>query len=157
RSGRIWVAEFDGMVLYDHGKLTRFDRDHGHFTESPQGFFEDRDGSIWTFGYQGIWKYHDGGFHLLARRQAVPVRSVFGTAVDDSGAWWIVTRAGVIRLPPGEMQKAWADSAYQLQYRSFDQLDGLPGSIVQTMYGPLITRTLDNRIWVATDSGVASI
>jgi signal transduction histidine kinase len=68
-----------------------------------------------------------------------------------------MTRNRILRLPPGELDRALADSGYVIRYRGFDRHDGLPGMITSPGYGQLITRTRDGLIWVATDSGVASV
>jgi len=157
RVGRIWVAEYNGVALYDRGRVTRFDRAHGGFSDWVKAFHEDRDGVIWALGYRGIHRFQDGRLRTLPARQALPGVGVFGVVEDDDGAWWVATRDKVLRLPPGEVQRAWADSTYRMQYRSFDSHDGLPGILTQAMVGPVVARTGDGLIWVATDHGVASV
>jgi len=75
---------------------------------------------------------------------------------DDLGAWWLATRAGLLRLAPEEMTRAFADTNHVPPYRVFDQVDGLPGVIGLTKL-KVLTRSADGRIWVAADEGVASI
>jgi len=77
----------------------------------------------------------------------VPGRSVYGIAEDDGRAWWIVTREGVLLLPPGAIDRALLDSDYVAPYRRFDRRDGLGGIIPRWTYGRWVTRSLDGRIW----------
>jgi signal transduction histidine kinase len=102
-----------------------------------------------------VGKFEGGRFRSIGERR-VPGGAVYGITEDDEGAWWIATRTGVHRLPPGEIDRALADSTRRVRHRTFDQRDGLRGTVTVSSWGPPITRTADGRIWVATDSGVAS-
>lgn len=157
RQGRIWLAQRNRVALYDHGQLRVFDAARGEGPSDHSNIFEDRAGNLWVVGLGGFSKFETGRFRALPERQGVPGRAVFGIAEDDQGAWWIATRTGVLRLPPGEVDRALADSNHTLRYRSFDLRDGLPGATSGTFVGPVMTRTADGLIWVATDSGVAGI
>jgi signal transduction histidine kinase len=75
---------------------------------------------------------------------------------DDFGAWWLAPRTGLLRLEPGELERAMADSGHSLRYRTFDRLDGMPGAIGITKL-PVLARAMDGRIWVGADEGVAYI
>jgi signal transduction histidine kinase/ligand-binding sensor domain-containing protein len=156
RGGRVWVAQYHQVLLNDHGRLSRFDKRNG-FQDWVQAFYEDGRGTIWAVGPQGISRFENGALRTMPARQALPGKGLFGLAVDGEGAWWVVTRTTVLRVPPGEVQRAWADTSYQMQYRSFDQRDGIPGTFPRTTSGPQIAGTLDGRIWVASDSGVATV
>jgi signal transduction histidine kinase len=157
REGRIWVGQPNRVALYDHGQIRLFEALRGEGPAEVYGFFEDHSGSIWVASAGGVSKYEGGRFRTLPERQAVAGRSVYGIAEDAGGAWWMLTRAGVLRLPPGEVDRALADSGYRVRSRSFDQLDGLPGMVTAGDWAPQLTRAADGRIWVATDSGVASL
>ena len=156
RTGRIWVGQPNRVALYDRGQLTLFAAAEGRGPAGVTSFFEDRGGGIWAVGDGGLSKFTGDRFQTLPERQGVPRRAVYGVAEDEGGAWWMVTLTGVLRLPPGEMDRAWADSSYSVRFRRFDQLDGLPGVITHG-WGSMVTRSADGRIWVATDSGVANV
>jgi signal transduction histidine kinase/ligand-binding sensor domain-containing protein len=155
RRGRIWVGQPNRIAVYDHGRVRVFDAAKADGPADINQFFEDRAGNIWIACNSGISRFDSGGFRALPERQAVPGRSVLGMTADDGGAWWLLTRDGVLRLPPGELERAFADSTHRIRYRTFDEMDGLPGAITATDWGPLLTRAMDGRIWVATDGGVA--
>jgi len=150
RPGRIWVGETRGPSLFDHGTMRRFDASSGA-PANVNGFFEDRGGDVWVFSDAGLSKADGDTF------RTVYSHAVYGIAEDDTGAWWLASRDGLLRFPPGEAARALADSEYRLTWRRFDQQDGLPGMITKGNTGTQVTRTADGRIWVATDSGVATI
>ncbi len=151
REGRIWIGEQNRVALYDHGHVREF------AISQMQGFLEDRAGNLWVAGEHGLSKFEDGSFRTLRERQGLPGRSVYAIIQDQTEAMWIVVRAGMLRVPAGEFDRALADSNHVVRYRLFDQQDGMPGLIPATPWGPRLARAPDGRIWVATDSGVASV
>lgn len=151
RAGNIWVGEPQGPFVFDHGQVHRFAAASGDGPAYVNGFFEDRTGGIWATADGGLSKLAGGRFRTVFRE------AVYGMAEDDVGAWWLATREGVLRLPPGEADRALADAAYRLRSRRFDQQDGLPGIITKGNSGTALTRSADGRIWVATDSGLATV
>ena len=156
RRGRIWVGQTNRVALYDHGQVSVFAAADGQGPAGVRSFFEDRSGNIWAVGDEGISKFEGARFRTLTERQGVPGRAVFGLTDDRQGGWWMVTIDGVGHLAPGEVERALTDSSYAIRYRSFDYRDGLPG-ITTSGWGSVLTRSADGRIWVATDSGVASV
>jgi signal transduction histidine kinase/ligand-binding sensor domain-containing protein len=156
RRGRIWVGSGGRVVLYDHGKLSRFGAAEGVKAGQITDLYEDRGGNIWAVGAAGIHKFEGGKFRTLSEHQALPGRAVFGIAEDNTGAWWLASRTGLLRLERGELARAFADTGHTLQYRVFDRLDGLPGAIAMTKLS-VLTRSADGRIWVGADEGVAFI
>jgi signal transduction histidine kinase/streptogramin lyase len=156
RSGRIWVGSLGKVILYDQGKLTTFGANDGMKPGQITDLYEDRAGTIWAVGAGGIHKFEGGRFRALSNRQALPGRAVFGITEDNAGAWWLASRAGLLRLEPSELARAFADTSHTIQYRVFDRLDGLPGTIGMTKL-QVLTRSADGKIWVGADEGVASI
>jgi signal transduction histidine kinase/ligand-binding sensor domain-containing protein len=157
REGRIWVGQSNRVALYDHGQVSLFTQAQGMTLGGVRAFFQDRSGQVWASGDGGLSKFEGDHFRTLPERQGVPGRSVYGIAADDGGAWWVVTRDGVLLLPPGAIDRALSDSNYVAPYRFFDRQDGLGGMIPRWTYGQWVTRSMDGRIWVATDGGVANV
>ena len=156
RNGRIWVGSLGRVILYDHEKLTVFGAAEGVKAGQITDLYEDHAGMIWAVGATGIHKFERGSFRTLSEQQDLPGRGVFGITEDNTGAWWLATRAGLLRLEPNELARAFADTGYTLKYRLFDRLDGLPGVIGMTKM-KVLTRAADGRIWVGADEGVAYI
>jgi signal transduction histidine kinase/ligand-binding sensor domain-containing protein len=157
RRGRLWVGQLGRVALYDRGKLSVFGAGHGVRPGLVYGFFEDRAGEVWAASSGGLSRFERGRFRTLSERQGIPGGSVYGLAQDEAGAWWLATRTGVVRLPPGEAERALADSTRSVRSRGFDLNDGIPGLVPQGYWGPILTRAVDGRIWVSTDSGVAVV
>src|ERR1700722_7952542 len=81
---------------------------------------------------------------------------IAGLSEDNDGYWWIACDAGVLRIRAEELEHALSDPAYRASYELFDLLDGLPARpVVQPI--PVLTKTVDGRIWIATGNGIAYI
>jgi signal transduction histidine kinase/ligand-binding sensor domain-containing protein len=156
RQGRIWVGQPSRVALYEHGEIRLFPAAQGLGPANVRSFFQDQSGNLWALGDDGISRFDGNRFRTLPERQGVPGRAVLGMAGDDLGGWWMVTMGGVIQVAPGEVDRALADTTHAIRYRSFSHLDGVPGMITPG-WGTVVTRGADGRIWVAADSGVASV
>lgn len=154
--GRVWVAQPSRVALYTGGKLTTFEASRG-ISGFVYAFFEDRSGVIWAATAGGLSKFTGERFQTLTQKQGIPEGLVYGSAQDQAGAWWLATKPGIVRYPPGEIERALTDSTYSANYRIFDESDGMVGALVKGYWGPVLTRSGDGKIWVATDSGLARI
>jgi len=158
RRGRLWMAQRNRIAMYDRGRLQVFGPAEGVDLGIVSRVVEDHAGGIWAASDAGFSRFDSGRFRAVLPRQAVPGGAVYDAVEDEAGAWWLLTGNSVLRLPPGEIDRALADSNHARQYRTYDELDGLPGTFGGTpVQGSQITRAADGRIWVATDAGVASI
>lgn len=154
--GRIWVGQPNRVSVYAEGKLTTYEARQG-IGGFVYGFFEDRRGTIWAASGDGLSRFEGDGFRTLKRKDGIPGYHVYGMAQDDGGAWWLATLPGILRFPPGEIERALADSLYRPHFRTFDESDGMVGALVKGYWGPILARSGDGKIWVATDSGLARI
>ncbi|MEO8619601.1 MAG: two-component regulator propeller domain-containing protein [bacterium] len=153
---RLWTVQQNEVSYLDHGALRRFLVADGKAPRNANSVFEDLAGNIWLTSTAGLSKFEGDRFRTIPKRRGVPGQAVTGAAPDANGAWWMLTKAGVVRLEAGEADRALTDSTHSLKYRTFDQLDGFPGSFIP-YGGQHVVRTADGLIWVATDSGVASL
>jgi ligand-binding sensor domain-containing protein len=117
---------------------------------------EDKAGNVWVVVQGGLAKFDHDRFRSLSRSNGLPVQSVSGLSEDDDGYWWIACDAGVLRVRAEELEHALSDPNYRAPYELFDLLDGLPARPVVRAI-PVLTKTVDGCIWVATGNGAAYI
>src|SRR5262249_35543665 len=149
RRGRLWLGRWDMVAIYERGTLRIFNTARG---EAPpdqiSDLYEDRAGEIWVMGGFGLARFDGTRFRMIPERQGTP-RGVAGIAEDSGGAWWPAVRTGLVRLPPGEVERALADTTHMLEIRRFAESEGVAGAVTSIMTGA------DGRIWAATDRGVS--
>jgi len=160
RSGRLWVATFDGLSRIDSPKAAiktwRYNQGLGGSLASSriQSLMEDRDGLMWI----GTWL---NGVSLFIPRtetfqeitsqvgnaNSLPASAVPGLFVDrDSSVWFGVLEGGGLihyDLSKGILARYVNDP---------EKPDSLPAGAVQN-----IVRDRKNNIWVATGSGLAKL
>jgi signal transduction histidine kinase len=154
--GTIWVAQYNRVYRYAGDSLTMYTKDQGIWG-FVYGFFEDSSGTLYAATGDGLSRFDGDSFRTLKRKGQIPGYTVMGMAQDDDGAWWLATLPGILRFPPGEIEHAFADSTYVPNFRAFDESDGMVGALVKGYWGPVLAKAGDGRIWVATDSGLASV
>jgi signal transduction histidine kinase/ligand-binding sensor domain-containing protein len=157
RHGRMWIGLLSEVLLFDGNRKTTFDARHGVPPGIVYDFFEDRKGDLWAASSGGLSRFEKGRFRTISARQGLTGGAVFGLTQDETDNWWLVVREGVIRVPAGDIERAMTDSSYAVRSRAFGVIDGIPGEVPQGFWGAILTRTADGRIWVSSDSGVASI
>lgn len=154
--GRVWLAQGDSIEMFDHGFRRRFDASDSLTINGFRSFAEDKEGNVWVAGEGGLAKFDHDRFRPLSRSSGLPVHSIRGLAQDDDDYWWIAFDAGVLRIPAGEMERALSDPSYRVHYELFNLLDGLPGKFAVQLL-PVLAKTSDGRVWVATLNGLAYV
>ncbi len=154
KMGRVWLGRRDSIEMFDHGSRRRFDASDGLAANMFRSFAEDKAGNVWLGGDGRLARFDHDRFRQLSFPGGFPAQSVNGLVEDDDGYWWIACDAGVLRIRAEELDRAISDPTYRVHYDLFNLQDGLPGRpAVQLL--PLLAKTGDGRIWVATANGIA--
>src|SRR6185437_1481555 len=117
---------------------------------------EDRDGTLWIGGGQGLSRFKDGKLTPVNPKTGLFNSTVFAILEDDSNHLWITSHKGILRVDKNDLN-AFADGEIDsISPEVFSTADGLrsnecnPGS-------PSAFRTRDGKFWFATVKGVSSI
>jgi ligand-binding sensor domain-containing protein/serine phosphatase RsbU (regulator of sigma subunit) len=179
--GRIWAGTLGGGVaVFDKGKWTYKNRNHGLCDDFILKLFEDRDGFIWCISqHNGISRVSDdtittytvsGGIshntiycHLIDNANNLYLGTINGLTVlskNNKGGYKIKTMLANISIPNIIQDKqgniwisAWDDGIYRYDGKSlfhYDQKEGLPAKNVIC-----ILEDDDGKIWAGLkDAGV---
>jgi signal transduction histidine kinase/ligand-binding sensor domain-containing protein len=110
----------------------------------------------------GAWLGGDSGLAWFDGKRAVPIRGVgtetfmgaSGVVLTPEGELWANTALGLISIPAAELTRARANPAYRVQYRRFDENDGLVGTAPSLVPLPSLVRMADGELVVSTNGGV---
>jgi len=154
---RVWLGERNSIEMFDHGSRRRFGASDGVTDGFISVFAEDNAGNVWVAGDGGLAKFDHDRFRRLSRSNGLPAQPVSGLAEDNDGYWWIACDAGVLRIGAEELDHALGDPAYRVPYELLNLLDGLPSRPVEVPGIPILVKTANGRIWVATANGIAYV
>jgi ligand-binding sensor domain-containing protein len=97
----------------------------------------DPNGLLWFCTSEGLVRFDGSEFRTFGREQGLPSSAVVNFVISRRGGYWLMTDAGVCRLPPGSR------IGDQCRLLSVENLKGGfdPDSLVESP---------DGRVWVAT-------
>lgn len=153
QKGNIWLGFQDGGIsCYQDGKFQMYS-----VPQSVLALHCDRSGRIWAAGLGGLSRFERDHFEPLETTSRFPNAELSGLVEDDQGFFWIASRVGLVRVDPRELDKAFANPAHEMEHEVFGASDGLRGFPRQSRPFPIMTKSRDGRIWVATTAGLATI
>ncbi|MBL8521684.1 MAG: diguanylate cyclase [Betaproteobacteria bacterium] len=121
RDGTLWVGTRSGLARFDGRRFVPV-REAGAPAEGVAVVHQDRNGTLW-FGStgSGLFRYRDGIFTALTRKEGLVSNWILSLHEDASGALWIGSAGeGMNRLKGG-------------QVRAIRPADGLWDGVVQTL------------------------
>ncbi len=175
RDGRVWVATWKGVAVYDGRAWTQYTTQDGLINGWVYALAVDRDGSLW-FGTEGGVSHFDGsGAHPAGRWESFTHaqglgadRSALGApeAIDTPELHHDPTSRRLVggynpdyviavAIDPAGAKwfGTWGAGVSRLadgRWTSFTVRDGLPGNVVSDLH-----TASDGRLWAATDGGAA--
>ncbi|HEY4417744.1 MAG TPA: two-component regulator propeller domain-containing protein [Verrucomicrobiae bacterium] len=151
--GNVWLGfQDDGISRYRDGEFQLF-----NVPQNVLALHCDRNGKIWAAGLGGLSRFENDHFETLETTSHFPHSELSGLVEDDQGYFWIASRAGLVRVTPKELDKAFANPAYEIEYDVYGLSDGLRGFPRHTRPFPIAAKSRDGHIWFATTAGLAMI
>jgi signal transduction histidine kinase len=137
RRHSLWIAtEGDGIYRVHDGKVDRFRSADGLSSDSVSGFFEDREGNLWTATAEGIDRFRDIQVVSFSTHEGLSGDRVGSVAASRDGTVWIGNRHAL-------------DSVRGESLSSIGRKNGLPGQRVTSL---LEDHT--GMLWVGIDNGL---
>ncbi len=139
RDGYIWAGTESGLVRFDGGRFTTFDR---HNTPALRDHMiralaEGPDGTLWIGTHPGgLVRYRDGVFSRFGREQGLPDNPVYTLHVDRQGRLWVGTFGAGLAYWTGD------------RFALIGTRDGLPREHVRAVF-----EDSAGAMWVGTDGG----
>lgn len=115
---------------------------------------EDAERRLWFGGEGGLTKFEYGRFVTLPTSYRFPVPAITAIVTDEFGSLWLGTSIGVVRLDPGEFDRAVADPSSIPRYTVYRRSDGVAGTPSAVGFNRGAVRTDDGRLWFVTTRGL---
>jgi signal transduction histidine kinase/ligand-binding sensor domain-containing protein len=157
--GCVWLAFDDGAVsrIEPDAASHLFAADDGLTGGIYRAFYEDRDGTIWLAGSEGLSRFSRGAFVTLRRGSHFPTDFLTAIVDDEDGNLWLGTGSGIVRLRRSEFERAVEDRGYTVHFTTYDRSDGLAGLPFVYSNSRRAIRAKDGRLWFVTGRGLTVI
>lgn len=155
--GRLWLGYVGNrLALLDGGHVRLFNSADGLGVGSVTAIAPfDKD--TYIGGDAGLARYRDGHFVSLPASSHAVLQGISGIVKSADGSLWLNGSRGVVRIDAGALQHAFEHPLSALDYRLFDDHDGLPGVALQASATTTAMVDGDGQLWFATNQGVARI
>ncbi|HEX4644126.1 MAG TPA: two-component regulator propeller domain-containing protein, partial [Verrucomicrobiae bacterium] len=99
RHGTLWIGTSgSGLVRYESGAYTFFQKKNGLANDFVTALFEDREGSLWVGTQEGLSQFTDLKFPIFSAAEGLPPGSSHGVCASQSGGLWVAMSQGVSYL-----------------------------------------------------------
>ena len=137
RVGDLWAGTINKGIYRIHGnQIDHFDSSDGLSGDCINGFFEDREGSLWVATTSGIDSFRDLPVATFSKRQGLSSDSAASVVAAHDGSIWIGTQGAL-------------DSIHDGHVSSIQSHDGLPGKQVTALL-----EDHSGQLWVGVDNGL---
>jgi signal transduction histidine kinase len=156
-AGRVWGGYFDGT-------LVRFDGDHAQVFGEKEGFVggmvtsihENPPGTLWVGSSKGLSRYRNGTFECATWNNGLPGNVIGAIVPDGLGNLWLGSSAGIVRVAIADVERAFADPAFQIPHVLYDASDGLRGDPI-SFGAPTAAQSNNGTLWFVTSDGLAAL
>jgi ligand-binding sensor domain-containing protein len=137
REGAIWIGTYGGMVFrYQGSALIGYGAAEGMLAGSVRALLEDRQGTIWVGGVQGLSRIDHMRVTHYSRSNGLSSERVQALAEDSQARLYIGTADGGLNL--------FQDG----RFTSFTGEQGLPDNVIRALYVDA-----DDVLWIGTHGG----
>ena len=114
-------------------------------------------GALWAATASGLSRIKDGHVATLTSKNGLPCDKVVATIEDNDHSMWLYLACGLVRITQSELD-AWVVHPNRvLNLEIFDTSDGVRGHVTPGGYQPLMTKSVDGKIWFLPWDGVSVI
>ncbi len=154
---RFWIGFFEQtLALLDRGSLHVFTAKDGLAIGQVSALAEV-DGRILIGGEQGLAEVDGNSIRSIPASRFPGFSGITGIVRSRDKAIWTTGILGIVRIPEDELQKAFDDPHYKINYRLFDYRDGVVGMAEQALDQPNAVESNDGRLWFNTNHGIISV
>jgi len=155
--GNIWFG-------YPNSQVARLQNDTVRVFDGTQGLniggvesIHATGGQIWAGGELGLARFDGARFIPILSASGNRFTGLSGIVATRDGDLWLNGTEGITRIPHAEIEHVIRDPDYHVQSKTFDFMDGVPGSAWQLRTVPSILDTGNGQLWFEMTHGLALI
>ncbi|MBC7926541.1 MAG: hypothetical protein H7039_12870 [Bryobacteraceae bacterium] len=155
---RLWLGYYQGGVTVATGDSSKsWGIQDGVAAGPVQSMYEDHAGDIWLAATGGLSRFRQGRWTTWGTAQGIPAGGVQGVIEGEDGKLWITAGSGLYQLSRAELDQSVAGQPRSLRLTMDTPGEGANIASTARMANPRLARSLDGRLWMSSDDGVASL
>jgi signal transduction histidine kinase/ligand-binding sensor domain-containing protein len=153
--GTAWFAYDDRLLRLQGEQLQAFGAADGLRVGRPTTLLGAAGGTVFVGGEAGFARFDGRHFVQLDNGRDGVFSHVTGAVLTPAGDLWLNGARGLVQVPAQELAALPASGTARPHYRLMDRRDGLPGIALQATPVPTLVLDRRQRLWAATNGGVA--
>ncbi len=114
-------------------------------------------GALWVAAGTGLSRVQAGHVTTLSTKNGLPCGRVVAAIEDNDHSMWLYLACGLVRITQSELDAWVVDPNRVLNLELFGTSDGVRGHVTPGGYQPLMTKSVDGKIWFLPWDGVSVI
>jgi len=155
----LWLGFLDGGIA--HVKDGQVDASIGSKDGLGAGevwhLHIDRDGTLWAATQGGLSRVKDGYIATLTTKNGLPCDAVRWVMEDDASSLWLYTACGLLRISRTELGAWVSNPSRAIHTTVYDGSDGIRLHELINGNSPVVTKSVDGKLWFAHSDGVSAI
>ena len=157
RDGSLWVGTLGhGLLRIRDREVERFTVADGLPADICVPAHLDEAGDLWVTAKGAVARRRQDRFEVITQQEGIPNDYLLDLIEDGAGHYWLPGWRGIHRLVRHELESFFEGRIRRVQSLNLGMRDGLLTPECTSLHYPITARTPDDRLWVATRSGVAS-
>lgn len=129
--GNLWFGYPNSRIArLQNGAVRLFDAAQGLSVGNVESIYVTG-AHLWAGGELGLARFDGARFIQILSAARTGFTGISGIVATQDGDLWLNGNEGITRIQHEEIERATQDANYRVQSRTFDYLDGLPGTAVQ--------------------------
>jgi signal transduction histidine kinase/ligand-binding sensor domain-containing protein len=157
RDGSIWLGYPNSLIArLQDGKVHVFDSSQGLSIGGVESI-SATGGQLWAGGELGLARFDGARFISILNASGNRFSGLSGIVATHDGDLWLNGAEGITRVPHAEIEHVIRDPDYHVQSKTFDVMDGVPGSASQLRTIPSALDTGNGQLWFEMAHGLVLI
>lgn len=160
-AAQLWIGTGTGAAVWSAGKIRPLDLRSLEQAEYVFDFYHPpATDHVFIATDRGLirYDYQQHQLRLIGRRAGLAVDKIFSVLPDNTGAFWLSSNRGILRILQSEANAVADGRQEKLQNTDlFGESDGMLSSQCNGGSVPAATVRHDGSLWFATSMGVASV
>ena len=155
--GNIWFGYPNSQIArLQNGTVRVFDGTQGLSIGGVESIYA-AGGQIWAGGELGLARFDGARFIPISSASGNRFIGLSGIVATHDGDLWLNGTEGITRIPHAEIDHVIRDPDYHVQSKTFDVMDGIPGSAQQLRTIPSVLDTGNGQLWFEMVHGLVLI